>query len=119
MAEEDKEKMFKFDKRRFPRLQINIQVQIFSMNKVLLGKGVTQDISASGIRIMTDIAQSLRQGTEVFVTFLLPEGPAVEKLRGEIKGIIKSTAEQEIRLRFSEFRALDILKEYIEKKLNQ
>ena len=122
MSEEEKKdgndpKKFTFDKRRFPRLTLNLQVQLFSLNKTLLGKGVMLDISASGIRIMTDVAQSLRTGTELMVTFSLPEGPVVEKMRGEIKGIVKSTAEQEIRLRFSELKAVDLLRDYIEKKV--
>lgn len=113
------DKKFVFDKRRFPRLTINFDVQIYTVAKVLLGKGVTEDISASGMRIKSDIAQSLRNGLEVFITFSLPEGPVVDKIRGEIKGVVKSTSSQEIRLRFTEFKALDLLREYVEKKLNQ
>ena len=113
------DKKFVFDKRRFPRLTINFEVQIYSANKNLLGKGLTQDISASGMRIKTDVAQSLKMGVELFITFALPEGPLVDKIRGEIKGVVKSTSSQELRLRFTEFKALDLLREYIEKKLNQ
>lgn len=110
---------FVFDKRRFPRVLIDAEVDIYSVTKVLLGKGKIADISASGVRIKTDITQSLRKGLEIFLTFTLPEGPTVDKLRSEIKGIIKSTTGQEFGLRFTEFRALDVLRNYVEKKLKK
>lgn len=113
------DKKFVFDKRRFPRLAISFDVQIYSSTRVFLGNGVTLDISASGMRIKSEIAQSLRMGNEIFVTFSLPEGPVVDKIRGEIKGVVKAMSSQEIRFRFTEFKALDLLREYIEKKIDK
>lgn len=110
---------FVFDKRRFPRVSIKFDVMIYSTAKVYLGDGTALDVSASGIRIRTSIANTLRQGTEIFITFTLPEGPTVDKIRGEIKGVIKSLNDQDIRLRFTEFKALDTLRDYIEKSLKE
>ena len=108
---------FVFDKRRFPRVNINFEVEVYSSTRVLLGKGEAVDVSASGMRVKSSVAQNLRQGLEIFISFTLPEGPSVNKIRGEIKGVVKSSSNQEFRLRFTEFKAMDILRDYIEKKL--
>ena len=105
-----------FEKRRFARIPVDFVVEIYSRTKIALGNGKAVDISASGMGVVQNIPNTpFRNGTECYVTFTLPNGTRLEKIRAEIRGVEKYKEEGNLlKLRFSEIKVLDAMKIYIE-----
>ena len=105
-----------FEKRRFARVEVDFVVEIFSRAKTILGSGKAVDISASGMGVVQNIPNTpFRNGTEIFVTFTLPNGTKHEKIRAEIKGVEKfKEMGNLLKLRFSEMKVLESMKLYMD-----
>ncbi|MFH1073548.1 MAG: PilZ domain-containing protein [Candidatus Firestonebacteria bacterium] len=111
------ERNFFLDKRRFPRVSIKLEVTVFSSQRTLLGNGELRDISASGLKFETPIMKGIYKGGEVIVSFTLPDGPKIEKLRCEIKAVTKSETGYVVCVRFTELKAIDLLRDYVESRI--
>ncbi|MFH1074793.1 MAG: PilZ domain-containing protein [Candidatus Firestonebacteria bacterium] len=106
-----------FNKRRFERVHTEFEVELFSQTGVALGKGKATDISSSGMGVTHTLSFPFRTGTEIYLSFQLPDNGAVlSKIRGELRGIEKmKDGSTLLKLRFTEMKVLDIIKEYMEK----
>ncbi|OGF45190.1 MAG: hypothetical protein A2231_09480 [Candidatus Firestonebacteria bacterium RIFOXYA2_FULL_40_8] len=114
------EKNFSLDKRRFQRVNITLEVTLFSSQKTLLGNGELRDISASGLKFETTLTKGIFKGGELIVSFTLPDGPKIEKLRCEIKAATKLLPSGfVVCVRFTELKAIDLLRDYIESKITK
>lgn len=102
------------DKRRFPRHPVDFAVDLFSQTRVALGKAKAVDISNSGMSVSHNLNFIFKTGTEIFLSFQLPGGKALSKIRGEVRGIAKnSDGSTHLKLRFTEMKVLDAMKEYM------
>jgi c-di-GMP-binding flagellar brake protein YcgR len=105
-----------FDKRRFTRVPVDFDVEIYSQTKVLIGKGKAVDISVSGMGVVQSLAAAFGMGREIFVTFTLPDGSAFDRIRAEVRGTEAYKDKGKLlKLRFTEMKVLDAMKAYIEK----
>ena len=104
-----------FDKRRFIRVNVDIEAEMFSAAKTSIGKGRAIDVSISGIGVKHTLTQGFRNGGEIFVTFTLPDGTAFDKIRAEVRGNEKLLDGLLLKLRFTEMKVLDAMKQYVEK----
>lgn len=108
------------DKRRFQRVNFNTEITVYNANRMPMGKGEVVDVSASGIKFETLIEKGITKGGELLVSFaLLPDGPAAVKVRGEVKMLTKLPMGWTVSLRFTELKTIDLLKDYIEKKVTK
>jgi hypothetical protein len=107
--------MVLFDKRRFQRIPVDFEVDVFSQTKVPLGKAKAIDMSASGIGLKSKLSFSFRNGIEIFISFKLPDGTFLDKVRAEVRGIEKLEDGFLLKLRFTEIKVLDIIASYLEK----
>ena len=108
------------DKRRFPRHPVDFPVDLFSQTRVALGKAKAIDISNSGIGVTHTLNFVFKAGTEIFMSFQLPGGAALSKIRGEIRGTEKWTdGSTLLKLRFTEMKVLDTMKAYMATRVAQ
>jgi len=112
------EKNFILDRRRFPRVDVILEIAVFSSQRTLLGTGELKNISASGLKFKTGVDRGISKGGDIIVSFTLPDGPAIEKLHCEIKTAQKLEKGYFVGARFSQLKAIDMLRDYIEKKIN-
>ena len=107
-----------YDKSRFERVHVDFDVDLFSQTRVVLGKGKAVDISNSGMGVTHNLAFQFRAGTEIFLSFQLPNNGAVlSKIRMELRGVEKmKDGSTLLKLRFTEMKVLDIMKEFFEKQ---
>lgn len=52
-----------YDKRRFPRIDVDFEVELFSQTRVPVGKGKAIDISTSGIGVKSNLGFQFKKGT--------------------------------------------------------
>ncbi|OGF45189.1 MAG: hypothetical protein A2231_09475 [Candidatus Firestonebacteria bacterium RIFOXYA2_FULL_40_8] len=105
-----------YDKRRFERVQAGFDVDLFSQTKVVLGKGKATDISNTGMGVTHTLSFPFKSGTEIYVSFQLPDGAALNKIRAELRGTDKlKDGSTLLKLRFTEMKVLDTMKEYLGK----
>lgn len=104
-----------FEKRRFQRVIVDFDVELFSSTKVPIGKAKAIDISASGMGVKSNLSFQFRKGTEIFMSFRLQDDTFLEKIRVEVRGVDKLEDGFLLKLRFTEIKVLDIMKSYIEK----
>lgn len=104
-----------FDKRRFPRVEVDFEVEIFSSLKASLGKGRAVDISTSGIGVKTVQPLKINRTADSFVTLSLPDGTSLDKARVEVRGVEKYKDGYLVKLRFTEMKVIDTMREYVAK----
>jgi len=105
--------------RRFQRIGLNIEVNVFSVSRDLMGKGQIVDISASGIKFETQIEKGISKFGELRVSFCLPDGSEIAMTRGEVKALTKLALGWIVRLKFAEPKTVLLLKDYIEKRTSE
>ena len=115
----DNEKKYILDKRSFPRVNVTLEMSVFSSQRTLIGNGELRDISASGLRFDTPVTKGIFKGGEIIVSFALPDGPKIEKMRCEIKAAIKTDKGFTVCVRFMELKAIDLIRPYIESKMTK
>ncbi|MFH1823938.1 MAG: PilZ domain-containing protein [Candidatus Firestonebacteria bacterium] len=102
-----------FDKRRFQRVPVDFDVELFSATKVPVGQAKAIDLSTSGLGVKSNLSFQFRKSTEIFISFKLPDDTFLEKIRVEIRGVDKLEDGFLLKLRFTEMKVLDIMKSYL------
>lgn len=105
-----------FDKRRFQRIDVDFEVELFSSAKLPVGKGKAIDVSTSGMGVKCALQFKFSKTADIFVTFKLPDETAFDKIRAEVRGVEKFQDGFLVKLRFTEMKVIDAMKEYISKQ---
>ncbi|UCG35251.1 MAG: PilZ domain-containing protein [Candidatus Omnitrophota bacterium] len=112
MAENEQEKYEGFDRRLFPRLDVNALVE-YAVVKILplKEKGASRDISAGGICFT--VSEDLKIDTALSLTIHLPDGGTPVKAKGKVVRKIEAATgpgekkEYEIGVEFTRIKAKD------------